>query len=170
MKFCVLALAVLFSASVSAKIAVSDDSSDVASRANAKVESIEDVDKYVLEVKDVVELAIQGEYGRVRRGDKERLEASRDLIARLLDGKTSARELPLQSRIELYNAQEVITSIVRSDDKSRVVCRRVANTGTRIPTTECLTIAERERRARGARENADKMPRPTCIPNQGAGC
>jgi hypothetical protein len=167
MKASVFAFVLLFAAA-SSQAAI--DSSDVAERANAQAEKIDDVKDYVTGVNDAVELAKAGEYGKIKRRDLERLEESASQINTLLHGQQSALDLPLDERIELYNAQEAITSILRNDQKNRMVCRRVANTGTRIPTTECLTVAQREARAKGARASADKLPRPTCIPGQGAGC
>jgi hypothetical protein len=163
MQRCKWMLVLLAALSALAQATPSGVDTDVASRANARVESIRSVDDYLAGIGDAVALAEQGGYGALRSRDEDRLAQAHAQILRLLQGRASALELPLAQRIELYNAQEALVAILRSDDKSRVVCRRIANTGTRIPTTECLSIAERERRARGARLAADKLPRATCM-------
>ena len=43
-------------------------------------------------------------------------------------------------------------------------------TGSRLPRTECMSVAEREARAKAARENTDKFIRNVCTPGEGSSC
>jgi hypothetical protein len=142
----------------------------VAERAQANAERIRDADAFIEEIEDSVAMARAGEYGRLKRGTVVRIEMARDKIIKLLDGHASALDLPPEDRIELYNAQEVIVAAIRSDDKNRTVCKREMTTGSRLPTTECMTVAEREARKRNAAENTDKFIRNLCIPGEGNSC
>jgi hypothetical protein len=166
MKLRVLVVACLFtlSSGAGARAIAQGDATSLTQRANAKAETITDADAFVEEVSQYVDLALEGEYGRLKRNDSRRLETSRDTIAELLNGHASAMELPPDERVALYNAQEFITSVIRNDDKTRVVCRREATTGSRLGKTECMTVAERELRARKMRSAADDTIRTTCRP------
>jgi hypothetical protein len=147
-----------------------DKSQSLGERAQNNAERITDADAFVLEIDEALELAREGEYGRLKRGTMTRLENARDTIAGLLEGHASAMELPPQERIDLYNAQEQITAALNNDNKGRMVCKREATTGSRLAKTECMTVAEREARARVARESTEKLFRNVCIPGEGQPC
>lgn len=139
--------------------------------ANAHAERITDAKKYLADIDQALALAYSGEYGRLKRGSEKQLQTARDRIADLLAGHTSARELPPEDRIAIYDAQQEINSILNNQDKNRVICRREARTGSRLATiNECMTIAEREARANLMREGVDKIQRNFCIPGEGQPC
>ena len=132
---------------------------DLATKANRHAESITDAEAFVEEVTETVDLARSGEYGRLKRGDMAKLDFAQEQISELLAGHATAMELRPDDRITVYNAQERITAILRNNDKDRIVCKREAKTGTRLAVTECMTVAEREQRAKVARENVSKKQR-----------
>lgn len=140
-----------------------EDTRPLSERADAHAHSISDAESFIQEVDDALDLARRGEYGKIKSADMSTLSDSRDRMAALLDGRATARELLPDQRIELYNAQEAITAILRSDDKNRRVCKRVHSTGTRLAKAECLTVAEREQRARQARIDTADWQRQKCI-------
>ena len=150
--------------------AASADTKTLSERADAQAESIADTEQYLASIDQALELASKGEYGRLKRGSEEKLQAARDRIAVLLKGHASARELRPDDRIAVFNAQEVIKSIIQNQDKDRMVCRREAPTGSRIPTTECLTVGEREDRGRAASEGTAKVLREVCVPGEANPC
>jgi hypothetical protein len=139
-------------------------------RADAAVEKITSAEKFLAELSQTTEMARDGQYGPINNADRKRLLEAEATIIALLEGQTDARHLHPDQRIALYNAQEEITAIVRADDKNRKVCRRVASTGTRLAKAECLTIAEREARAKEARDFATRAQRVVCYPGEGSGC
>jgi hypothetical protein len=147
-----------------------EPSGTLAARAQASAEAITDARAFVLEVEQAVEMAGKGEYGRLKRGTMARIERARDTIRTLLDGHAHALELTPAERIELFNAQELITSSLNHDDKRRMVCKREPTIGSRVATTECLTVEERERRAAVARNSAQKVMRDVCYPGPGNRC
>jgi signal transduction histidine kinase len=139
-------------------------------RADARAERISDAQAFVREIDQSIALAQAGDYGRIKAGDMDRVVAARNTIATLLEGRTRATELPPEQRIELYNAQELITSIIRNDEKNRKVCKRVQVAGSRVTKNECLTVAEREARARAAKDTAARLQRLDCVPGPGNPC
>lgn len=139
--------------------------SDVQAKlANEQAERMTDTAEYLATIDHKVALARSGEYGVLRRGSDKTLQAARDRIAGLLAGHASGHELPLEDRLAIYSAQEEIDSIIRSDDKNRMVCRQVATIGTRFATKECRTVGEREERARAGMEATDNLQRVRCFP------
>ena len=139
-------------------------------RAQANAERISDANAFLNEIDASIQMARAGEYGRLKKGTIVRIEMARDKIEDLLDGHRSAMELPASERVALYNAQEMISSALRDDDKNRTVCKREMVTGSRLPRTECMTVAEREARAQAARESTDKFIRNVCTPGEGNSC
>jgi hypothetical protein len=139
-------------------------------RADRSVKEIGNVDLFLDEVDNAVYLAGEGGYGPLKRGDLQRLKDAHAVIFGHLDGKRDARELPPEARIAVYNAQEAITAIIRNDDKNRMVCRKLTSTGSRVPKTECMTVAERERMARNSQNLANDVLRMDCVPGEGNPC
>lgn len=124
-------------------------------------------DKLLAEIDAAVELAREGGYGRLKRGDSAKLEKARDRINALLAGHPDPAALPDEARLEVYNAQQLIVDILGKDDQDRVVCKREATLGSRVAGTECLTVGQREARARQSRENTGFAQREHCVPGAG---
>ena len=140
------------------------DESDTAARAEAATAEIGDAKAYLRDMRTAVELAKKGEYGKIKQKERAVLDDSYARLKQLLDGHDSPLELPLAERIEVFNAQERIVAIVERHPKDTMICRKKQSTGTRIPATECLTIAQREARARSAREAMDRLAKPNpCV-------
>lgn len=131
---------------------------------------IVDSTEYLSGIERTVELAMRGEYGLLRRGADRRLGSARDRIAALLKGHPTTSELKPKDRIDLVNAEEVIKAIIRNDDKDRLVCKYEAATGSRVATKECLTIAQREARAKQARRSVAESRQRVCFPGEGQSC
>lgn len=139
-------------------------SSTLAERAESNAQRIGDAGAFLDEIDNAIVMARAGDYGRLKKGTLVQIEMARDRIEALLDGHERALDLEPEERLELYNAQETITSAIRSDDKNRTVCKREMVTGSRLPRTECMTVAEREARRRLAAESTDKFIRNICTP------
>jgi hypothetical protein len=111
-------------------------------------------DKLLQEIDQTLTLARDGDYGRINSDDMRRLEELRLIVAGLLTDQPNPRALKAEDRLLIFNAQEEMSSIVRNDDKGRKVCKRVTGTGSRLAKAECLTVAQREARAKSVRESA----------------
>jgi hypothetical protein len=143
---------------------------DVA-KADAQMQAIsDDTDQYLLELDRSINLAKQGQYGKLPRGANDRLDALRATIGDLLAGGQDPRALAPEQRIALFNAHQEIESILKKNDKSRMVCTREADTGSRISRTSCMSVGEREERAREASRGTHSMQENTCTPGEGNPC
>jgi hypothetical protein len=111
-----------------------------------------------------LEMARDGEFGRIRDNELRELQDARDTIVGLLAEVSDPDDLDPDQRVDLFNAQTRITAIVKNDNKDRKVCRRVMVTGSRVAATECLTVAQREQRRRAAREQTGYLQRGYCVP------
>jgi hypothetical protein len=161
------ALAVILLLSPAIALAVADDRKSNPSRverAETNAQRIGDAGSFLKEINSAIDMARAGDYGRLKKGTIVRIEMARDRIEELLSGHDNALELEPEERLELYNAQETITAAIRADDKNRTVCTREMVTGSRLPRTECMTVAEREARRRLAAESTDKFIRNLCTP------
>jgi len=161
--FTMCSLLVLMATGI-APAAASGDPQTLDERADAQAEQISDASAFVAEIDQSLRLARKGGYGPLKPGSERKLQAARDTIANLLKGHSSASELRPDERITLYNAQEEITSILRNKDKDRKVCTKEAAVGSRLQTNVCMTVGEREARARADSESAKTMMRESCIP------
>lgn len=120
---------------------------------------IDDVKAYLDRTRDVIALARSGGYGRIKTSDLNRVVAAQAKIEALLANRSDANGLTEEQQVELASAQETINSIVRADEKGRIVCTRAASIGSRVPTRECMTVAAREARAASARKATNELQR-----------
>ena len=141
----------------------------VQERAAVHAERITDVNAYLAEVGDSLRMARDGSYGKIKRSEMSRLETAQNRIKGLLEGRSSGQELSPDDRVALYQAQEMISSIL-GKDKNRVVCKRTTKLGSRLPINECLTVGQREQLAKDARENTDRTQRNVCYAGEGQSC
>ncbi|GAB2504158.1 hypothetical protein [Arenimonas alkanexedens] len=153
-----------------ARIAEDTETATLAQRADAEAEKITDADAFVDEIDETLTLARDGTYGRIKRGSMVQAESARNKIADLLEGHETAMELQPEERIELYNAQELIVAMIRNDEKGRMVCKKEIRLGSRMPTTECLSVAQREEKARAGRAGTNDTMRTICNAGEGQSC
>jgi hypothetical protein len=117
-----------------------------------------------------MEMAREGQFGRISQRDMNRLESAyAHIIATLSDVDTLAQLNP-QLRQSLVLAQSQFDEILKPEDDDRKICKRVASTGTRLGVLECLTLAERRNRAENSREIVKETQRGFCIPGEGNAC
>jgi hypothetical protein len=134
-------------------------------RADAKVHDILDIQDYLAEVDRAMQMARKGDYGPIKKADLQRANAAHEEIQNLLSGHAEAKELKTEERVALLNAQELITAVLRSDEKNRKICRQVSQIGTRVSKAECMTVAQRERRAEQASRDMREIQRMNCRPD-----
>jgi len=133
-------------------------------------EPVTDAKVFLAKIDETLALAYSGQYGNLKRGSGKKLEDARGRIAARLEGQDTIANLPLADRLEIQNAEDLIASILRNKERDRMVCRRDTTTGTRFATTECMTIANREARAKAAAQSTDKVQRNICYPGEGQDC
>jgi hypothetical protein len=109
-----------------------------------------------------VELARKGEYGRLSSVQINMLVEARNRLTQLAKENASVDDFDSGEQRILDHALERINRLTRSTNKERLVCKKVVKTGTRFVTNECLTVAQREERAKSSRDRTEQIQRAIC--------
>jgi hypothetical protein len=112
----------------------------------AEADLILDVPGYLAARAEQLHEAEKGSYGRIPRPELDRLRTAYATMGRLLEGRDTAQTLPTREKVELFNAQETISSILKGEFASAVICERNRSTGSNIRNTRCVKRGDREKR------------------------
>ncbi len=101
-----------------------------------------------------VETAINSEdYSEIGLEDKSRVQQALNRIRIKMNGREKVDELAPQERNDLFNEQEIVNTIMtRAQADSRMICRRERLTGSNMPTSVCLTVAQRRKAQEDSRQ------------------
>lgn len=102
-------------------------------------------------------------------GKRQSVDEQQRVVFGLIDGKQSLGELNPAQRINLRNALETINAALSktsSAEEDREVCWQEKRTGSKLVTTVCGTVRERQQAKEGAR---DFMQRPRMCGGPGCG-
>ena len=113
-----------------------------------------------------MEMARDGQYGRIKARDMETLESAYSRMITLLENVDSPSALPATQQQTLALAQSQMAAILRPDDPDRKICKRIAATGTRLGAMECLSLDQRRQRARASRSMVNDAQRGMCNPGE----
>jgi hypothetical protein len=95
-------------------------------------------------------------YAEIGYNGRRDVLANLAAISRLLEGVSSLEQLDYAERVEVFNLQEQVNSILtKAAEDSRVVCKRQKITGSHRTETQCHTVAQ----LRIAREDSQKTMR-----------
>lgn len=113
-------------------------------------------------------------YAEISQDDRARVLESLDRMGALLEGGKPAAALPDPDRVELFNAQEVVnTLLTQAAADSRVTCVQSKVIGTHRRTVVCSTAAERSRRRQQDKDTFQSSQRvipiaqPVAAPSEG---
>jgi hypothetical protein len=88
--------------------------------------------------------------------------ADRALVVEALDrmsaaiGDGNSEALPHEKRVQVFNDQELVNSLLtKARADSRLVCRREKAIGSNMSSSQCATVAQRERMRRDAQRRTD---------------
>ena len=86
-------------------------------------------------------------YAEISSDDKATVRDALERMGNQLDDVASVNELPESKRLDLFNEQEKVNTILtQAKADSRLVCDNSRSTGSHRRTTKCQTVAERRRR------------------------
>jgi hypothetical protein len=106
-----------------------------------------------------LELARSGQYGPLSTRNIKLANAAHEKILEITAGKASLDELSADERASLAQARERLDQALRVKNRNRIVCIKQAKLGTRVAREECLSIAQREQRARTGRSETERYQR-----------
>ncbi|WP_333627979.1 hypothetical protein [Stenotrophomonas cyclobalanopsidis] len=98
------------------------------------------------QVRKVEKALDNGEYAEISADDRAQVRQSLERITLRVGDLQTAQELPPAVQNEVFNDQERINTILtRAHADSRLVCQHTRSTGSNMPKSRCLTVAERRR-------------------------
>ena len=98
------------------------------------------------QVRKVEKALDNGEYAEISADDRAQVRQSLERITLRVGDRQTAQELPPAVQNEVFNDQERINTILtRAHADSRLVCQHIRSTGSNMPKSRCLTVAERRR-------------------------
>ncbi|MCB1553640.1 MAG: hypothetical protein KDJ14_07490 [Xanthomonadales bacterium] len=84
-------------------------------------------------------------YAEIRSSERSRVFDALAAMSVLLADVESIDELAMEQRVEVFNLQEEINTILtRAAESSRLVCERQTRTGSHMTRTQCQTVADRK--------------------------
>ncbi|HKE48207.1 MAG TPA: hypothetical protein VKB52_09080 [Rhodanobacteraceae bacterium] len=113
------------------------------------------------------EMSPGGRYEYVKPDERKDVEKALGDITAIFDQNGSIADMKQDTKIRLFNAQEVVNSILTRRDSDRVICKNETKVGSHIPVTTCHTYAQEEEARRGTKEQLDEWLRLGCV---NAGC
>jgi len=98
------------------------------------------------QVRKVEKALDNGEYAEISADDRAQVRHSLERITLRVGDRQTAQKLPPAVQNEVFNDQERINTILtRAHADSRLVCQHTRSTGSNMPKSRCLTVAERRR-------------------------
>lgn len=109
-------------------------------------------------------------YSEISKADREKVVEALSRIGSALQTGGGVNGLNADQKVAVFNDQEQVNTILtEAGDDSRLICRRAATTGSHRTTTQCMTVAERNRAAEHARQTMGNMPSHQMKDSMGGG-
>ncbi|MDF2818238.1 MAG: hypothetical protein K0S73_2178 [Stenotrophomonas rhizophila] len=107
-----------------------------------------------------VEMGDGKTYSELRLEDRSRVREALSRMHGVLDQYPDQATLPEPSKIALFNDQQIVNTILtKAREDSRQVCVREKTTGSHRATTQCMTVAQRQRAKDDAQKNLTNAQR-----------
>jgi hypothetical protein len=108
------------------------------------------------------EMGADGRYAYIKAEERVKVEASLAEMDTLFVEHGSVDTMDKAAKVRLFNAQEVVNSILTLRDRDRLICERGASTGSRIVSTSCRTYGELEAAQQASRKFMNEKAASPC--------
>lgn len=108
-----------------------------------------------------------GRYQYVKRDEYQRVDRALEEIQQIFVQYGSIDAMKQDTKVKLFNAQEIVNSILTRRDGERVICTNETKVGSHIPVTTCHTYAQQEEARQATHNQLDEWSRLGCL---NAGC
>ena len=133
-----------------------------------EVVNAETQDKFEQIVADVRSgMEAGGRYEFVKPDERVTINAKLAEMDVLFKQSGSVPGMKQPEKIQLYNDQEVVNSILTKRDSDRVICENRLPIGSHIPVTSCHTYGQAQEALRGTRHIMDAWQTGPCISTSG---
>lgn len=114
------------------------------------------------------EMDAGGRYQYVKPDERKTVDRALADMQALFAQSGSVEAMNQGDKVKLFNAQEVVNSILTRRDGDRVICKDEPKLGSHVRTTSCHTYAQEEEARRGSHDLMDEWTRRGCA-NTGCG-
>jgi len=108
-----------------------------------------------------------GRYEYVTPKEHKTIEDKLGEVEALFTQYGSIADMKQDQKVQLFNAQETVNSILTHRDRDRVICKNEAPLGSHIPVTSCHTYGQEEDARHETHNQMDEWTRLGCVK---AGC
>lgn len=112
------------------------------------------------------EMGDGGRYQYLKPDERKTVDLKLSEIEGLFAESDTVQAMKHDTKVTLFNDQEVVNSILAHRDRDRVICKNEAPLGSHIPVTSCHTYGQEEDARRGTRNQLDEWARLGCL-NEG---
>jgi len=98
-----------------------------------------------------------GRFEFVTKEEYAKLNTSLDAMGALFDKYGTVAQMDRDTKIALFNDQEVVNGILKQRDAERLICRSEMPTGSHIPTTKCRTYGDIQRSETDSRNYMERF-------------
>jgi hypothetical protein len=93
-----------------------------------------------------------GRYQYVKPEERKKIDTALGDMSKLFAENGSVAAMNQDTKVKLFNDQEVVNSILQQRDGDRVICTNQAPIGSHIPVTSCHTYAQEVEARQGAQK------------------
>lgn len=127
-------------------------------KAQENVVIADSADKFAVLVEKIRSQMVTGQrYEFLSPSDRKLVNQSLDKMSAMLDASGSVEAMSLDDRTRLFNEQERANGILAKNADDRLICTRVAPTGSHRPVTDCKTFRETEEIRKNAKTQLKEM-------------
>lgn len=108
------------------------------------------------------EMAEGGRYQYVKPEERTTIDSKLGEMSALFAENGSVQSMKEETKIKLFNDQEIVNSILQQRDGDRVICKKEAPIGSHIPITSCHTYAQEQEARSGAHKQMDSWGQGNC--------
>ena len=103
------------------------------------------------------QLVAGGRFEFVPKDEQVKLNNSLNAMGAAFDKFGSVAQMDRETKIALFNDQEVVNGILKRRDAERLICRSELPTGSHIPTTKCRTYGDMQRSETDSRNYMERF-------------
>ena len=108
------------------------------------------------------EMNVGGKYEFVPKKERVEIDTKLTDMTTLFDKYGTVSAMTQDAKVQLFNDQEVVNSILTKRDRDRVICTNVAPVGSHIPVTKCHTYAQEVEAREGTKNLLDSWKNVPC--------
>ena len=108
------------------------------------------------------EMNVGGKYEFVQKKERVEIDTKLTDMTTLFDKYGTVSAMTQDAKVQLFNDQEIVNSILTKRDRDRVICTNVAPVGSHIPVTKCHTYAQEVEAREGTKNLLDSWKNVPC--------